>query len=329
MKKVVIGVILSTFVVGTFAFAVEAQRRGRGRRGGRQPAAAKVREAPRSAAIAPSLGDLHWGMTREEVATYFSNQIRERYRPLIAKAPGGIEEDRLRAQMTDELRRVREGQVQFNGQRTGWDISFLREEFTHNNGEAMLQINDGNSQNFYFFINNHLWKWFKAFNADVFSGQDFSRFAAGVQQRFGQAVERRAELVAGAGERQWLEWQDDTTRLRAVDQTRFYGFYCLVFESKDTLGQLATLRRNVAKRGTGTNALVEAVTSGQGESATDTSANSDIVDRITGKIRNRQDAPATGTGSTTKRTGTGTPPTTGTTTTTRAPEDDPLRGMDL
>jgi len=38
-------------------------------------------------------------------------------------------------------------------------------------------INDGNSQNFYFFINNHLWKWFKAFNADVFSGQSSTRRA--------------------------------------------------------------------------------------------------------------------------------------------------------
>ena len=326
MKKVVIGVILSSFVVGMFAFAVEAQRR-RPRRG-RHPAAQKVREAPTSAAIAPSLGDLHWGMTKEEVSTYFVNQIRERYRPLIAKAPGGIEEDRLRAAMTDELRRVREGHVTFNGQRTGWDISFLREEFTHNNGEAMLQINDTNSQNFYFFINNHLWKWFKAFNADVFSGQNFARFAQGVQARFGPAVERRAELVAGAGERQWLEWQDPTTRLRAVDQTRFYGFYCLVFESKDTLGQLATLRHNVAKRPSGNNALVDAVTSGAGENASDTSANSDIVDRITGKIRNRQDSPAPAGGAAATKRGT-TPATTPTTPTTHAPEDDPLRGMDL
>jgi len=330
MKKVIIGLILSTFVVGMFAFAVEAQRRNtrRGRRGGAH--ATKVQEAPRSAQIAPSLGDVHWGMTRDEVLNYFITQIRERYRPLIAKAPGGIEEDRLRAQMTDELRRVRESVITFNGQHTGWDISFLRDEFTHNNAESMLQVNDGNSQNFYFFIGGHLWKWYKAFNADVFAGQGFDRFAQGVQTRFGNAVQRHGELVTGAGERTWLEWQDDTTRLRAVDQTRFYGFYCLVFESKETLGQLATLRRNVSKRGTGTNALVEAVTSG--DSGGEDSANADIVDRLTGKIRNRQDAPASQGSQQTKRNGStpaagGTPATT--TTTTHAPSDDPLRGMDF
>ena len=128
--------------------------------------------------------------------------------------------------------------MRFNGRTTGWDVSFIRDEFTHGNQEAMLASVDENSQNFYFFIGDRLWKWYKAFNADVFQGKTFAQFAQAVQGRFGSARERSGELVQGGGERHWLEWQDPNTRLRAVDNTRFYGFYCLVFEDKGTLSQL-------------------------------------------------------------------------------------------
>ena len=175
MRRAIIGVVLATFVVGMFASAVESQRRRQpraGRGGGRGKAkVAKNVEAPRSAAIGPALGDLHWGMTRDEVYNHFVNKIREDYRVPLAKATGAIEEDRLRAELNDKVRAIRDSYVRFDGRATGWDVSFLRDEYTHRNSEAMLQINDENSQNFYFFINGRLWKWFKAFNADVFAGQ--------------------------------------------------------------------------------------------------------------------------------------------------------------
>ena len=154
-------------------------------------------------------------------------------------------------------------------------------------------------------------------------------------------------IVLGAGFDKWLpegvRWShaaedyeeiqqaiEETSRLRAIDQTHFYGFFCLVFESKDTLGNLATLRRNVAPPRNTTHALVEAVTNGQGETANPDS-NGDIVDRITGHIRNRQDAPANGTAANGANRG-------GTTTTNTPPpppnngrgnNSDPLSGVDL
>ncbi len=279
-----------------------------------------------SEAISPAMGDLRWGMTRAEVLNFFQGQIREAYRPRLAKATGAIEEDRLRAEMGDEIRRLRESEVCFRGNRTGWDASFIRDEFTHNNSECLLVKNDGNSQNFYFFINAKLWKWYKAFNAEVFQGQDFAQFSQALQTRYGAARQASGELVAGSGSRQWLEWQDVATRLRAVDQTRFYGFFCLVFEEKATLGNLATLRRNAQPARDGRHALVDAVTSGEGESAASNS-NADIVDRITGNIRNRQDAPAPAANGRNGARPAGTPP---------APAParpaagaDPLGGMDL
>ncbi|MBK8173649.1 MAG: hypothetical protein IPK60_25380 [Sandaracinaceae bacterium] len=294
MKNAIIGVLLAGFAIGMFAFVADAQQRGRrGRGAGRRQTPSKVQEAPQSAHIAQSMGELHWGMTKQEVYTLFQNQIRERFRPLLAKAPGAIEEDRLRAEMNEELRRLHDEDTCFRGRRTGWDASFLADEFTHNNNECMLVRRDANSQNFYFFINDHLWKWYKAFDASVFAGQTFAQFAGALQGRFGQAREATGEIATGRGTRHWLEWQDSNSRLRAIDLTSFYGFFCLVFEEKATIDNLATLRANAPNTGARQRTLVDSVTSGENEPANPDS-NPDIVDRITGRIRNRQDAPEDG-----------------------------------
>jgi hypothetical protein len=267
------------------AVSTEAQRSTRrGRRGRRAPAGQQA--APQSAAIAEALGELRWGMEPREVHAHFEGVIRERYRERLAKAPGAIEEDRLRQEQQDEVRALRESYVRFTGERTGWDLSFLQGEFTHGNRESMLAFRDGNSQNFYFFIGGRLWKWFKAFDAAVFQGRTFDQFAEAIQGRFGRAADREGRLVEGGPEQHWLEWQDRTTRLRAVDQTRFYGFYCLVFEDKETLERIDTLRTNTVQvQNRGQHALVESVIVPQGGEESDN--NADIADRISGNIRRR------------------------------------------
>lgn len=292
-RNTVIAFTVLASAVCLLAVSVDAQRGRRGtRRGG--SAAAAPQAAPQSAAIAESLGELRWGMEPQQVHAHFRTQIEERYRPLIAKAPGAIEEDRIRREMADEIRQLRESYVRFEGTRTGWDLSFLRGEFTHGNRESMLVYRDGNSQNFYFFMRGRLWKWYKAFDASVFHGQTFEQFAGAVQGRFGPAADRTGRLVEGGPEQRWLEWQDATTRLRAIDQTRFYGFYCLVFEDKGTLDRLAELRTNTQDPGgQGDHALVDAVLMPEGGDApaTGDDGNADIADRITGTIRRRQQAP--------------------------------------
>lgn len=291
MKKIAITAVVASLFAGTFAVVVnvvEAQQRRGGRRQAPQaeaPAPAPEADAPPSAALAGALGELRWGMSKADVYEFFTKKVRETYRPLLAKAPGAIEEDRLRARMQEELQRLRADEVCFEGRRTGWDVSFIQDEFTHNNNECLLVVNEADSQNFYFFINDRLWKWYKAFNAEMFQGQSFAQFSAAIQARFGESRERSGEAYPGAGQRTWFEWLDDRTRLRAVDQTQFYGFYCLVFDERQTVNNLATLRRNVPRRGTKTHSLVDLVTSQPTTPTTDDSR-SDIVDRLTGKNRN-------------------------------------------
>jgi hypothetical protein len=247
-------------------------------------------KVPVSAEISKSMGDLKWGMTREELQKQLIDKVKEHYTPLVAKTKDAVEEDRLREAANGEIKRIKESFVEFKGTSTGWDVSFLRGEFTHGNDESMLVMRDQNSQNFYFFIGGKLWKWYKAFDAEVFPADSFATFASAVQRRFGPAKEARGELAPGSGERHWLEWQDEPTRLRAVDQTDFYGFYCLVFEQKSTVANLANLRRNTREVSNKQHAMIEAVTAG-GPNATPDSS-SDIADRISGNVRSKPEPAA-------------------------------------
>jgi len=291
---------------------------------GKKKGKTKEEKVPVSAEISKSMGDLKWGTPKDEIQKDLINKVKERYKPLIAKTRDAVEEDRLREAANNEIKKIRESFVEFKGTSTGWDVSFLKGEFTHGNDESMVVMRDQNSQNFYFFIDDKLWKWYKAFDAEVFPADSFATFAGAVQKRFGPAKDVNGELIPGSGSRHWLEWQDDTTRLRAVDQTDFYGFYCLVFEQKATVANLASLRKNTRDAGNKQHAMIEAVTADGPNVNPDSS--SDIADRITGKRRARDEPQAAVSGKGKKGAGEDAPPPAASGV---ASDDDPLRGLGL
>lgn len=259
-------------LIGVLAFSADAQRGGKKR----------TSKTPHSPAIAEAMGELKWGMSKDELMRHFIRQVHKDYKPKFAKVTGAIEEDRLRHRLRDDIKRIRESYVAFDGRTTGWDVSFLRDEFTHRNGESVIMVKDDKAQNFYFMINDKFWKWYRAFNSDVFAGSSFDQFAEALQGRFGRAVRRQGVMHEGSDERRWLEWQNRSTRLRAVDNTAFYGFYCLVFEDKGMLGRIDKLRVHKRPPRDSSHGVVDAVTSGADDSA-NPDRHEDIVDRITRK----------------------------------------------
>jgi hypothetical protein len=290
MKRALVAILAAVLAIGAAVSDVEAQKKkgGKGAAKGKGKAAAAA--APNSDKIAESMGKLKWGMGRDDVLKDVTEKVKEKYRPLLSKTKDAVEEDRLRLEAKNELEAIKKGVVEFDGRSSGWDVGFLKGEFTHNNDESMIVVRDGNSQNFYFFIGGKLWKWYKAFDTSVFPGSNFNTFASAVKGRFGgEGKETKGEMRPGEGQRRWLEWQDPQTRLRAVDNTGFYGFFCLVFEDKGTVDRLATLRSNTSDSGgKKKHALVEAVT---GERSHNPDDAPNIADRISGRIRQHEQAP--------------------------------------
>jgi len=285
MKRLLVGILAALLSVGAVTSGVHAEKKKAGaqaeKKGKKKGGKVKEAAVPTSPKISEAMSGIKWGMSRDDLLKQSVTKIKEKYRPLIAKTKDAVEEDRLRQEARQELDAIKKGTVDFDGRSTGWDVSFLKGEFTQNNNESMLVVRDGNSQNFYFFIEGKLWKWYKAFDAAVFPAGNFGVFAATLEKRFGAGKESEA------GKRKWLQWQDKATQLRAVDETDFYGFYCLVFEEKATVDQLAKLRTNSSDSEGKKHAFVEAVTSGRTENPDDSS---NIADRLTGRIRHREDA---------------------------------------
>jgi hypothetical protein len=326
-------VLFVAFTASVFALSSVAQRRGRGHgRGHAGSTASGV--PPHSNQIAQELGGIQWGATHDQVVEYFARTITARYQPLL-RNKGQVEQDRLIQDRDHEIAQVRGSYVTFNGaaNQRRWDTSFIGSEYTHNNGETMLMREDpqSGSREFFFFFNDRLWKRFQARNIPASpSGQriEFATFASSLEQLFGRGLHRMAE--GSADQLASVEWQDDQTRLRVVDNSTFYNSFGLIYEERATLNRLADLRRNApTKTTTSTTARLNPAEPVVGNVEGD--PNADIVDRITGKMRRVQDGPAGGSGARP-----GATPAAGSSTPAPAPpsssggsnaNDDPLRGL--
>ncbi len=283
-KLLAIGLV--SFVTSAVALTGASQPR-RPPRGPRRPPAAVVpAEPPVSPRIAQELGALRWGINHEQVMESFRQSIRASYAPRMRNL-GTVEQYRMVELRDAEIRAIERTYVEFDGAtpHRRWDTSFIGEEYTHNNNESMLVYEDtrGNRE-FFFFINDRLWKRVQARNT-AGARINFDDFATQLETIFGSG--RR---VMDGPRLRTIEWRDDTSRLHIVDATTFYNAFCLVYEESATVAQLTTLRRNVPVRTTRTATVANNALPETGNTTGD--ANADIVDRITGKIRRVQTSDA-------------------------------------
>ncbi|MBT8469812.1 MAG: hypothetical protein KJN97_13790, partial [Deltaproteobacteria bacterium] len=180
---------------------------------------------------------------------------------------------------------IRDSYLEFDGTPSAYDSGYLKGEFTHKNGESLLRVRTKNTQDFFFFINERLWKRYRAFDASVFEGASFTEFGSALQKRYGRAKTKNGVPTPGAPSTQWLEWKEPRILARAVDNNEFYGFYCLILEDPRTVAKLGKLRKHRADDAAASGGLVDMV-----EEQSDEDQNADIADRITGEIR-RHDSP--------------------------------------
>ena len=276
-------VALVTFTTTVFAVTGLTQprpaavRRPVVRRGA---AAARSTEPPMSERIAQELAPLRWGMSHEEVLNHYRQQIRASYVPRM-KNLGQVEQYRLLDERQREVRRLDQNYIVFDGaqEHRRWDSSFIGEEYTHSNNESMLLVEDARgNREFFFFMNDRLWKRVQARNTNGARIQ-FGDFAMQLEALFGPG--RR---VMNGAALQTVQWRDASTAMRLADYTTFFSAFCLIYEESATVAQLATLRLNaptkVARRSAVT---LDLATPNTGAVTGDNSAN--ITDRITGKMR--------------------------------------------
>jgi len=182
------------------------------------------------------MGDLRWGMTESEVIAFARRKIGERYAEQMKKADAGKQ-----AKLKDEMKRaqadVDKSRVSFAGTRSRWDSSPIAGEFNYGEDESMLVVNDESSQNYYFFRDGRLWKWYKAFDQKSING-GWKKFQSATEDKFGKGRAKKGELNPASGETQWVEYLDRSSRMRAADNSK-RGVYALIFDDMSVVRELA------------------------------------------------------------------------------------------
>ena len=140
-------------------------------------------------------------MKPEEVMAQARASVEAKYEPRVdkAKQDPGLQQ-RLRDEMVKEIAAVKKSFTKFEGQKSGWDVSIIGQEFQQNTAEAVLVTKEDVWTRYFFFFEDGLYKMFLAFNKDALAGKTFQDFGKGMEAKYGNAREVfRDEKVQGGG----------------------------------------------------------------------------------------------------------------------------------
>jgi hypothetical protein len=280
MRKLLIILFGVMFVfAGADAFAKKAAKK---KKKGKSKQPKEITVAPQSDEIAPMIEGFTWGMSKDEVLKVLGGKVKAEYKEKMIKAKDPIKEDKLHQELQKKIKALKKSYVEFEGQITGYDSSLVKIEYTHKNNEAMLVFpkdmkTDRKWDDYFFFINNRLWKIFRAYDADMFPGLTWGDVQSAMGTKFGpkplkvKKFDPDTKYVQTIG----LSWQDKETLMTLLNYTTFYGIFCLRFEDKETGAEIDTLRVNkppAEKQ----ESIVDAITEGTSKDEAH-----DIVDQLT------------------------------------------------
>jgi hypothetical protein len=226
-------------------------------------------------------------MTPDEAQKVITEGIHAKYVEMIKKEPDIYKQDQLRKDEGEEVQKVKDSYVKFDGTGPGakeWGTSIIQSEFAPRNDESMMTLWEKDQRRFLFFWHDKLYKQFIAFNAEhpVFAGKSFDDFAKLIQNRYGPAEMKFTQMKTKSDMKlDHLEWPaSGDYQLYAIDQSEFYGNFCLVLFNPSVAKQVEVARTEHNTKPAHGNALIDAVTQ---QPKVGGDANESIVDQITGK----------------------------------------------
>lgn len=268
-------------VVAVGASPAWAKKKGGGGGGGSHARAADAR------AVGELAGKFKWGMSPDDCVKLITAGIHAKYVELIKKEQDIYKQDQLRKDEGDEVQKVKDSYVKFDGVTPGtkeWSTSIVQSEFAPRNDESMMTLWEKDQRRFLFFWHDRLYKQYIAFNAEhpVFAGKSFDDFAKLIQNRYGPAEMKFTQMKTKADMKlDHLEWPaSGDYQLFAIDQSEFYGNFCLVVFQPATAKQVEQARTEHNTKPAHGNAIIDAVTQSPKQT---NDANENIVDQITGK----------------------------------------------
>jgi hypothetical protein len=229
-------------------------------------------------ALAELLGAFKFGMSKDDVLGVLTKQLDDAYAEKITATNDIRTQDNLRAEKKQKIADVAGTFVEFNGQKTGWDVSVIDDQFARNTNESMLVYweNSGgkNQRRFFFFYDGKLWKMFLSLDSKQI-GEDqrnFANFSKLMEGRFGPG------MVDPTGE----EWATGDIDVKALDRLRFYDAFCLSVADPKRQKAVEATRAEHAPPPKDDDAIMKTVISKDPNDKPSLDENKDAVDSIIG-----------------------------------------------
>ena len=246
------------------------------------PKKTKPKATPLSAEHKKALADLYggfkFGMSKDEVLAVLQKQIDDSYENQIKATTDIAMQDRLRKDKKAELARTSSTYVVFDGHKTGWDVSIIENEFTHNTGESMMDRweNEGgkNNRRFFFFKDGKLWKMFVSLDVSVIpeDKRNFATLEAYMVAKYGPGD---SDLDTGT-----ITWRAGEFEARAIDRLKVYDAIGIAIEDPKVRTAVLAEREAHAPPKKETPAVIKAVLDTDGKDHPDVKANGGAVDAV-------------------------------------------------
>lgn len=226
-------------------------------------------------ALADLMVGFRFGMSKDEVLAQLGKQIDERYVEQFKATTDVLAQDKLRKEKKAELARIGNSYIEFAGKKSGWDTSFIEDQFAHNTGESMLSYweneNGKNNRKFFFFADGRLYKVFVSLDLSIIPAdkRNFDTFQQVMIGKYGDA-----ELAAGK-----MLWRAGEFEVTAIDRLKGYNALCMVIAETSTERMLADKRKSMAAPAQGPSAVTKAVLD-DGTEKLDVTSNSGAVDAV-------------------------------------------------
>jgi hypothetical protein len=206
--------------------------------------------------VGKALGELRWGMSSQELLAMFKARLRAQYDRESRLERDVLRQDEAYQKAKARYEQIKDGLVRFDEKKNGWDVSPIGTEFRRGSDESMLVVRTAESHDYYFFINDRLWKWYRELEPSSVGGAGFDGVAEMMRGQLGPVAQQELSRSEGGPSLPGLAWDTTTTRVTLIQRG---AAGCLIFESQHTLAALPTLRKNALARATGRHSVVDGV----------------------------------------------------------------------
>ncbi|MCX5743059.1 MAG: hypothetical protein NT062_11260 [Proteobacteria bacterium] len=226
--------------------------------------------------LAELFAGFKFGMSKDEVIGVLAKTIDEKYDDQFKKTTDVVQQDRLRKLKKEELAQIKAGYVEFQGKKTGWDVSIVEEEFNHHTNESMVErwekSGNTNQRRFFFFYEGKLWKMFLSLDVSILpeDKKNFETFKAVMFGKYGP----------GDLEGDTITWHTDEFDARAIDKLKSYDALGLVIEDSKVKKDLFALREQKAPPKKETTSIIKSVIDPDQKDHPDVNANTNAIDAV-------------------------------------------------